>query len=219
MKSRIALALVVLIGILALNVGCQSAYYGAMEKFGVHKRDILVDRVEEAKEAQEEAKEQFTSAFDEFLAATGAEVGSLKQTFKSLKGQLDDSEKKAVAVRDKIESIRRVSNALFREWEGELEQYSSEELRLASESQLRLTQQLYEKLAFSMNKAAARMDPVLDAFRDQTLFLKHNLNAQAIAALNKTTIGLQDEVQALIEQMETSISEANEFIDKMRSGS
>ena len=32
--------------------GCQSAYYSAMESVGVHKRDILVDRVEETKESQ-----------------------------------------------------------------------------------------------------------------------------------------------------------------------
>ena len=38
--------------------GCQKAYYGTMEKFGVHKRDIMVDRVEEARDSQQEAKEQ-----------------------------------------------------------------------------------------------------------------------------------------------------------------
>ena len=218
MTFRLSIIVALLSGTLVFNLGCQSAYYGTMEKFGVHKRDILVDRVEEAKDAQEEAKEQFTSAFDEFIAATGVEAGDLKNTYRSLKDQFDDSEKKAVAVREKIASIRRVAGALFREWEGELEQYTNEEFRISSESQLRQTQQLYEKLAFSMDKAAARMDPVLDAFRDQTLFLKHNLNAQAIAALNKTSTGLQSEVQELIVQMEASISEANAFIDQMRSG-
>ena len=61
-------------------------------------------------------------------------------------------------------------------------------------------------------------NPVLNAFRDQTLFLKHNLNAQAIAALNKTSLALKDEVNVLIRQMEASILEANAFIDKMRAG-
>ena len=37
---------------------CQKAYYSTMEKFGVHKRDIMVDRVGEARDSQEEAKEQ-----------------------------------------------------------------------------------------------------------------------------------------------------------------
>ena len=54
-----------LAGILLLT-GCESAYYGAWEKVGVHKRDILVDRVEDAAEAQEDAKEEFKSALEKF---------------------------------------------------------------------------------------------------------------------------------------------------------
>ena len=45
-----------------LLTGCQSAYYGAMEKVGIHKRDILVDRVDDAREAQGDAQQEFKSA-------------------------------------------------------------------------------------------------------------------------------------------------------------
>ena len=38
--------------------GCQSAYYSAMESVGVHKRDILVDRVEN-EESQQESQKSF----------------------------------------------------------------------------------------------------------------------------------------------------------------
>ena len=38
---------------------CASIYYSTMETFGVEKRDILVDRVEDARDGQEDAKEQF----------------------------------------------------------------------------------------------------------------------------------------------------------------
>ncbi len=218
MKLRSTFIFAVLSGILLFSSGCQSAYYGTMEQFGVHKRDILVDRVEEAKEAQEEAKEQFSSAFDEFLAVSGVEMGGLKEAYDRLNNEFEKSEKRAEAVWDRIDGISGVSKALFKEWESELEQYSNQDLRSASESQLRTTEQLYAKLELSMRTAASQMEPVLDAFRDQTLFLKHNLNAQAVAALNKTSLGLKDEVRALIEQMEASISEANAFIDTMRVG-
>lgn len=202
-----------------LMTGCQTAYYGAMEKFGVHKRDILVDRVEEAKDAQEEAKEQFASAFEEFLAVSQVDLGELKQTYDKLQGSFDRSEAKAEEVRERVASIRTVAKALFSEWESELDKYANRDLRAASAAQLKSTQELYGQLIAAMEKASSRMDPVLDAFRDQTLFLKHNLNAQAIAALNKTSLALQDEVNVLIRQMEASIQEANAFIEKMRSGS
>ncbi|MDQ8187014.1 DUF2959 domain-containing protein [Pelagicoccus sp. SDUM812002] len=200
-----------------LMCSCQSAYYGAMEKFGVHKRDILVDRVEDAREAQEEAKEQFESAFEEFLAVSEVDVSQLKVTYDRLQAAFDDSESKANAVKSRIEAIEEVSEALFKEWEGELDQYTSKELRAVSAGQLESTQKLSKNLIQAMDSAASKMDPVLNAFRDQVLFLKHNLNAQAIAALNKTSLALRDEVEVLIKQMEASIDEANAFVAQMRS--
>ena len=41
--------------------GCESTYYSAMESVGIEKRDILVDRVEDARDAQEEL-EEYSSA-------------------------------------------------------------------------------------------------------------------------------------------------------------
>ncbi len=203
---------------LLLATGCQSVYYGAMEKMGTHKRVILVERVEEGKEAQEDAKAQFASAFEEFVAVSNVELGDLKTAYERLQDSFDRSEKRAKAVWDRIDSIKGVSKALFKEWESELGQYTNQDLRQVSQDQMNQTKILYLKLIGAMEGAAEKMDPVLDAFRDQTLFLKHNLNAQAIAALNKTTLGMRSEVDALIQQMSQSIEEANSFIAKMRSG-
>ncbi len=216
LTSRMPVALIVLVALLA--TGCQSVYYGAMEKMGTHKRDILVDRVEEGKEAQENAKAQFASAFEEFVAVSNVELGDLKSAYERLQDSFDRSEKRAKAVWDRIDSIKSVSKALFKEWEAELTQYSNQELRRASQDQMNQTKILYSKLIDAMEGAAHKMDPVLSAFRDQTLFLKHNLNAQAIAALNKTTLGMRSEVDSLIQQMSRSIEEANSFITKMRAG-
>ena len=203
---------------LALSSGCQSVYYEAMEKMGSHKRDILVDRVEEAKVAQEEAKEQFASAFDEFIAVSQVDLGDLQSAFERIEDSFQRSERDAKAVWDRIDAIKRVGKALFKEWEKELEQYSSLDLRRSSEAQMSRTYDQYLKLATAMEGAASRMTPVLDAFRDQTLYLKHNLNAQAVAALDQTSLRLRNEVDILIRQMSASIEEANAFIAQMRAG-
>ena len=212
--KRISVLGLVVAGLLLSS--CQSAYYGTMEKFGVHKRDLLVDRVEDAKEAQEEAKDQFASAFEEFLAVSQVDLGDLKKTYDRLKSEFDKSESKAAAVRGKVDAIESVSKALFKEWEAELAEYSSAELRKTSGRQLEETREQASGLVEAMRAASAKMDPVLDAFRDQVLFLKHNLNAQAVAALSRTSIDLQGEVRELIRQMEASIAEADAFVSKMR---
>jgi hypothetical protein len=198
--------------------GCSSAYYGAMEKFGVPKRQILVDRVEAARGAQEKAKEQFASALDEFLAVAKVPAPELKGAYDRLNDELKHSEARAKEVRARIDAIDDVAKALFEEWSVELSQYSNASLRAQSERQLATTKRRYAELMRVMDAAAARMDPVLAAFRDQVLFLKHNLNAQAIAALDTSSQHLRQDIGRLIADMEKSIREANAFIQSMQSG-
>jgi len=68
-----------------------------------------------------------------------------------------------------------------------------------------------------MKQAEKRMQPVLTVFHDQVLFLKHNLNAAAIASLKETSAGIESDVSKLIQDMNASISEANTFINQMTS--
>lgn len=195
--------------------GCQSAYYGTMEKFGVHKRDILVDRVADARDAQNEAKEQFSSALEEFTSVVNFQGSDLQSQYDKLKDEYDRSESRAEAVADRIEDVERVAKALFKEWENELDEYSSPTLRQSSETKLQQTRQRYETLIAAMKRAESKIGPVLAAFKDQVLFLKHNLNAKAIASLQDELASVENEIAVLVREMETSINEADAFIQEM----
>lgn len=199
----------------AFSNGCSSAYYKTMEMFGHHKREILVDRVEDARDAQTEAKEQFRSALERFSAVTEFEGGELEEKYKSLRDELDKSESKAEAVRYRIDKIENVAEALFKEWEDELSQYGSDELKKSSKQKLEQTREQYQQLINAMQKAEDKMEPVLVAFRDNVLYLKHNLNAQAVASLRDELGSVQADVASLIKEMETSIAEAEDFIKSM----
>ena len=200
-----------------LSVGCQSMYYGAWEKMGWHKRDILVDRVEEARDSQEAAKDQFRSALERFSEVLGYQGGELERKYKELKAELDRSEYRAQDVRKRIGAVADVAEALFDEWEGELDKYSSQTLRGMSQEQLRATRGRYDQLIGAMRQAESKIEPVLEPLRDQVLFIKHNLNAQAIASLHGELAKIETDVASLIEDMEASIAEANKFIDAMTS--
>jgi hypothetical protein len=203
------------VAILLLSWGCRSTYYGAMEKLGYHKRDMLVDRVQNARDAQEEAKEQFQSALEEFSAVVNFQGGQLEATYKKLKAELERSESKAKAVRNRINETERVAEALFKEWEAELDDYANEQLRGSSEQKLGRTRQRYAKMIAAMQSAEMKIGPVLTAFADQVLFLKHNLNAQALASLQDELIAVETDIAGLIKEMEVSIAEANAFIEAM----
>jgi DNA repair exonuclease SbcCD ATPase subunit len=187
------------------------------EKLGTPKREQLVDRVDETRDAQESAKEQFASTLDELKSLSGYDGGELESAYKRLKSQLDRAESRADKVRGKIKSVDRVANALFKEWEKELDEYSTDTLRNASAGQLDETRSRFNDVLSAMRKAESKMDPVLAAFNDQVLFLKHNLNARAIASLDSTLLELESEIAVLIADMEASIAEANSFIDEMSS--
>lgn len=199
----------------ALLAGCQSAYYGAMEKFGYEKRDILVSRVDDARDAQQDAKKQFESALAQFIAVTNFSGGELEQQYNKLKREFDDSESSANTVRKRIADVERVAPDLFREWEKELAQYTNPELRRSSQAQLDATRARYRELIGAMKRAERKLDPVLAAFRDRVLFLKHNLNAQAIAALRTERAKIQADIVTLVADMNRSIAEADRFIKDM----
>ncbi len=207
----------VLILIATALPACSSTMIEAKESlFGYEKREQLVDRVEDARDAQQEAKEQFASALDEFLAVAGTPSSDLEDTYRKLKREYDRSESRADSVRSRIDKVEQVAGRLFSEWEGELDDYQSEALRSTSQAQLSETRALYNQLLGAMRNAESRMDPVLAAFSDQVLFLKHNLNAQAIASLGATAGQLESDIASLIAEMEASIAEADAFIQSMQ---
>lgn len=195
--------------------GCQTAYYRTMEKLGYEKRDLLVNRVHDARDAQVKAKKQFESALEQFIAVTNFDGGELDQEYRKLKSGHEDSEARARTVRRRIADVERVAGDLFAEWERELDEYTNRDLRRASQRQLEQTRGRYRQLMKAMRDAEAKIDPVLAAFRDRLLFLKHNLNAQAIASLQNDVVALESDVADLIAEMERAIAEANAFIESM----
>lgn len=212
---RSTLRTLFLLGTLLFLGSCSTAYYSAMEQLGVHKRDILVDRVEEARDSQEEAKVQFSSALEQFSTLLNFDGGDLQQTYETLEGEFEKSESRAGEVSDRIRAVESVSSDLFSEWEDELGLYTNQELRRSSENSLRETRVRYQQLITAMHSAETKMEPVINAFRDQVLFLKHNLNSRAIASLRSELATIEGDISQLIADMEASIAESNRFLTEM----
>jgi len=200
----------------ALCVGCSSLYYKTWETLGYHKRDILVENVEEARDSQEQAKVQFQSALEKFSSLVKVEAGELQTTYDKLNAEYEKSKSRAASVTDHIADVEEVAGDLFKEWQAELEEYGDAGLRRQSEEQLTATKSKYEELIGSMKRAEVKMEPVLKAFGDRVLFLKHNLNAQAISSLKSELTTIETNVAALIKDMEAAVAEANQFIGEMK---
>lgn len=208
--------MLLLMSLCGLLAGCQSAYYGAWEKVGVHKREILVDRVEEARESQSEGREQFQSALEQFRTVVAFDGGELEERYRTLNAEYEASTASAERIRERIEAVDEVAGALFKEWKGELDDYDNPRLKAESERQLRATRTRYRQLLEAMESAESAIDPVLSTLGDHVLFLKHNLNARAIASLQGEVGRIDADVQRLVQRMQEAIDEADRFLAQLR---
>ena len=212
--SRFPLMAILLMISLGL-AACDTAYIATMDKMGYAKRDILSSRVKSVRDAQEDAKKDIQSALDQFGKVVAYQGGDLEASYKKLSSELESSEDSAETVRKRIRDVESVADALFSEWETELGHYSSADLRRKSEAKLTRTKSRYKNMLVAMNRAEQRIDPVLRPFRDQVLYLKHNLNARALAAMKGELLKVDAQVDRLVQDMNRSIAEADKFIQTM----
>lgn len=202
--------------LLSALTGCASVQYSALEKVGIHKRDILVDRVEDARDAQTETREQLVSAYQQLSELVGHDGGELEKKYDRLSKEVERSRDVTEDLDEHLSDIDQVSEDLFDEWETELDLYSSAALRSDQEQKLKFARKQFSAMRSRMQTARDRVDPVMAVLSDNVLFLKHSLNAQALAAVRGQALALEGQVDALIRDMQAAIEEADAFISRMR---
>ena len=213
MKTRLRIGWAA--ALLATLCGCSTIYYGTLEKFGQEKRDILVKRVGKARDAQQETQEVFKDALEQFGATVKFDGGDLQKQYDKMSAELARCEGLADEVHARIGDVERVARDLFREWAAETKQYQNAQYRRDSEAKLRETRRNCDRMLDAMRNAESKIEPVLAVFRDQVLYLKHNLNAKALASLQDESARIEMDVNALLKDLATAIAEADRFIQTM----
>lgn len=214
MKNRM-FALILLIPCLSF-LGCRGAVYSAYEKFGVYKRDLLQKKVVAARNEQTKAQEEFKDALTRLKDITKFDGGELEKRFRQLQSDYDGASAQVGEVHRRITEVETVAKDLFIEWEKETEQIGTDSLRSSSRQQLRETKGRYQEMIVALKKAESSMDPVLRKLNDYVLALKHSLNAQAVASLKGESVQIQNDISRLLQEMNTSIDSADQFIKGLR---
>jgi hypothetical protein len=212
LRSIVLIPCVLLVLVLA---GCKSTYYKTMRTLGKEKRDILVQRIKDAKKDQDQTKQQLQTTMESFQALTGFQGGSLEKSYKRLNSDYESAASQAGKLHDKVQSIDQVSKDLFNEWQGEINDMDNGNLKSQDTLMLRNAKSRQATYMRAMRATEDRITPVLKAFRDQVLFLKHNLNARAIGSLKTTSAGLQNDVADLIQSIDASSQEADKLISSL----
>src|SRR5258708_451090 len=89
--------------------GCRSAYYAAWEKLGYEKRDILVSRVESARDSQQAAKEQIKTTYQRFQELTHYNGGDLEAKYNKINAAYESATSRAQTVSKRIDSVDKVA--------------------------------------------------------------------------------------------------------------
>ena len=182
MRRTVFIPLIVLTLLLG---GCKSTYYKTMRTLGKEKRDILVQRIKDAKKDQDQTKQQLKTTMESFQALTGFKGGSLEKAYKRLNSDYESADSQASKLHDKIQSIDQVSNDLFKEWQGEINAMDNGKLKSQDTVMLRNAKTRQATYMRAMRRTEDQIAPVLKVFHDQVLYPKHNLNARAIGSLKR----------------------------------
>ena len=199
----------------AASVGCTTAYYSAWEMLGQEKRDLLRSNVSAVQDEQQETADQFKSALDRLRELTAVDAGELEDVYDDLNADYEEAKLRADGVHERIEKIDSIANDLFLEWEAEIGEISSADMRTKSRKKLDETKRNYAGLESKLRKSEASMEPVLTQLQDNVLFLKHNLNAAAIGGLSAEVAGIESDIETLIADMRASIAEADRFLQTL----
>ena len=201
-----------LLSLWVLLAGCQTTYYAVWEKMGKEKRHLLRDQVEKSRQDQEKASEEFKDALTRLKEMYGIDGGKLEKMYNRLSDDYEDCENRAAIIDQRIEKVHRIAQDLFGEWRQEIDQIKNASFRSKSREKLRATQTRYARLETSLKTSRKRMTPVLANLRDYVLFLKHNLNAQAIGSLKSEVNNIETDVDRLVRDIQKSINAADAFL-------
>ncbi len=197
-------------------LGCNQVYYTTMEKFGREKRHILIDNVEAVKESQTKAQEEFTDALTRIKELYAFDGGKLEAFYKKFKDSYNDCEERAGQIEKRINDVKQVADDLFAEWKKETGQINDPKLKNSSRKSYLEAKAKYSRLETVMSASTQKMYPVIAKLKDYVLYLKHNLNAQAVGSLSGEVVSIEKDVAELIEDMTASIKEAQSFINSFQ---
>ena len=193
----------------------KDAKYNAYEMIGYEKRDLFKNKVKTVKNNQEDTQEAFADALSKIQALYSFDGGKIEHEYNKLKNAYENSFEEAEGLRESIKKLSDIAQDLFSEWQNEITKISRSDLQKKSSYKLTETKQKYAVLYQKLQHSEKQMSPLLTKINDQVLYLKHNLNAAAIAGLEKEGDRIEQDIKKLIADMKASHKEADEFIQTL----
>lgn len=196
---------------LFLGVGACSSTTEQAES--VQQVDDLLARIERVQAESLVSKEVAHTALAKLQALVQPEfAGDATKGFAALITDVERSKDQAAALLDSVTPMTESAETVFRRWTGDLESFGNTRLRQRSQARLEETRTRY----LAVVRAAQAAQIAYDAFNadlgDHALFLGHDLNASAVAALRPEVTVLEEQIAELDRRFESCAAAAKEYV-------
>lgn len=191
---------------------CTTLYLKTWDAMGYEKREVLAKNIEEMKEDQEDTRETFRDALQTLKMDHNIASTKLEDFYDDLKDHYEDADEEAKDLRDRVKRVDEIAEAMFEEWDSEISTMSSNSLKSKSRQKKRQTERKFATLQTKTKKVVSSLDKPLARLRDQTLYVKHNLNAQSLDIFQAENKDIAQDVEKLLASIDRSIKEADQFL-------
>jgi hypothetical protein len=207
-----------LLFVVLLSAGCGTMQRATGERFSLARQDQLVSQLGVAAGTHRNAHDQVIRASEayEVLFQPLQEGGTYRERYDVLGVEFTRTEQRVREMGEATKRLERMARDYFVDWEARLYEFADPTIREASRRQLDGSRREYERILTDVRRTQARAERVTNAFGDQVRFLRHNLNQQALSALQQPAIELQLEFQDLLTEMDSAAEALDYFAASLR---
>ncbi len=198
--------------VLLLLSGCASTYLSVWETLGFQRRDLLVARVENAREGADASVAAFERVLDDMMPIAMRDAPVADTRFAALDAAFRDAQDSARRLSSEIEQVETVSQGLFLEWESELAKSRDSDHKRNEQRELATSRQAYNTLIGQFRSAEVGFSPTLNTVRDSIRVLQRNRAEPRSQEDRNALLSLRGDVDRLASELRRAIAVANDFV-------
>ncbi len=200
----------------ALSACQSSGYTSSLTLEGVDHQTDLAREVSRAMETQLESQEAFNTALDLITRFTEPRAEVDLDLHEDLLDQVDTCADHVADLEPQIADLQAVGATLFSDWQAELDQFSSPQIRARSEERMREVQVSFASLLEQLRATNQQTAAALVTLRDYVLFFNHNLNPRAIESLRSENAGVAEVIGTLNAEVDAAAEVTEAFLGSLQ---
>ncbi len=176
--------------------------------------DALVGRIERVYVEAEVSKERVEEAVSTLQALVAPDfAGDPVAAYEAFLFTIESSEKQAEVFSASVADMEQDATSVFESWESDLDTFQSVELRRRSAARLEATRARYAEIGAAVRPVQTGHAELNAGLRDQSVFLEHDFNREALLDLEPETASLSAHAEALDHALDRCMAQTRGYVE------